>query len=242
MHPPRSPYPTPPTNPSLLQLLCECLLYACVIKQRQRTADIIDILGVLHSLSLRARSAGAGGDSLAAQQQAYCVLAAALCCLLPLENAEGKGGPHPWEACMLCNAPVLLFDCCNALVPSSCGSRFVRLLNRQPGKHCTLSFALCADREADERLLRELAASRELDSKVASFPVEDSYMAVVRLAWGCLLSEFGDESAAGSSQCTADPLFTSGAMPRPRAAHMPCLAALRICRPSCSSPARSHRQ
>jgi hypothetical protein len=28
---------------------------------------------------------------LAAQQQAYSVLAAALCCLLPLENAEGAG-------------------------------------------------------------------------------------------------------------------------------------------------------
>jgi hypothetical protein len=82
----------PPTHLPPSQLLCECLLYACCIQQRQRPADIIELLDVLHRLSLRARSGGGGGgDVLAAQQQAYSVLAAALCCLLPLENAEGAG-------------------------------------------------------------------------------------------------------------------------------------------------------
>lgn len=72
-----------------LQILCECLVYACCIRQRLTAADITDLVDLLHRLGLKARAAA--GD-LAAQQQAYVVLFAVLLTLLPLENAEGAGG------------------------------------------------------------------------------------------------------------------------------------------------------
>lgn len=69
-------------------MLCECLVYACCIRQRLTAADISDLIDLLHRLGLKARAAA--GD-LAAQQQAYVVLFAVLLTLLPLENAEGAG-------------------------------------------------------------------------------------------------------------------------------------------------------
>lgn len=140
------------------QVLCECLLYACCIRQRLTPADVSDLADLLHRLALRARAGG--GADLAAQQQAYVALFAALLALLPLENADG------------------------------------------------------ADLEADERLLRELAASQELDAKLgggggangsalcggasgAHGGAEEPHGAVLRLAWGVLLSQYGPESAAG---------------------------------------------
>lgn len=76
-------------HPPMLQVLCECLVYACCIQQRMTPSDVADLADLLHRLGLKAR-AGGGGD-LAAQQQAYVVLLAAMLTLLPLENAEGAG-------------------------------------------------------------------------------------------------------------------------------------------------------
>lgn len=42
LHPPPLCAPTTPTRP---QVLCECLLYACCIRQRLTTGDIADITG-----------------------------------------------------------------------------------------------------------------------------------------------------------------------------------------------------
>ena len=84
--------------PSPWQVLCECLVYACCIRQRLPAADVADLADLLHRLALKSRAAGPGssgavsGLGLAAQQQAYLVLLAALLALLPLENAEGAGG------------------------------------------------------------------------------------------------------------------------------------------------------
>jgi hypothetical protein len=74
---------------SWLQVLCECLVYACCISQRLTAADIADLVDLLHRLGLKAR-AGDGTD-LSAQQQAYCVLLSILLALMPLENAVGAG-------------------------------------------------------------------------------------------------------------------------------------------------------
>lgn len=79
-----------------LQVLCECLVYACCIRQRLTATDVADLVDLGHRLGLRARAAG--GD-LAAQQQAYVVLFAVLLALLPLENAEGAGVRGSGEAC-----------------------------------------------------------------------------------------------------------------------------------------------
>lgn len=60
-----------------------------------------------------------------------------------------------------------------------------------------------ADADADAQQLRELAASRELDQKIgqgaggaSAGAAEDPHGAVLRLAWGVLLSLHGPESAA----------------------------------------------
>ena len=71
------------------QVLCECLVYACCIRQRLPAGDVADLADLLHRLGLKARAGGSA--DLAAHQQAYCVLLAALLALLPLENAEGAG-------------------------------------------------------------------------------------------------------------------------------------------------------
>ncbi|KAL4441042.1 hypothetical protein ABPG77_010473 [Micractinium sp. CCAP 211/92] len=122
-------------------VLCECLVYACCIRQRLTAADISDLIDLLHRLGLKARAAA--GD-MAAQQQAYVVLFAVLLTLLPLENAEG------------------------------------------------------AELEADERLLRDLAGSADVDSKIGgSGAGEDAHGSVLKLAWGVLLSQYGPEHVAG---------------------------------------------
>ena len=54
-----------------------------------------------------------------------------------------------------------------------------------------------ADAEADERQLRELAACAELDGKLGGGAGDDPYAAVLKLAWGVLLSQYGPEHAAG---------------------------------------------
>lgn len=51
----------------LLQVLCECLVYACCIRQRLPAADVADLADLLHRLGLKAR-ANSGAD-LTAQQQ-----------------------------------------------------------------------------------------------------------------------------------------------------------------------------
>lgn len=120
-------------------VLCECLVYACCIRQRVQPADITDLVDLQHRLALKARA----GD-LAAVQQAYVVLLAVLLTLLPLENAEG------------------------------------------------------ADEEADERALRELASSQELDQKIGGGggTTDEPHGAVLKLAWGVLLSQYGTEQQA----------------------------------------------
>ena len=107
-HPPDSDlkFPRCPCSlPSPWQVLCECLVYACCIRQRLPAADVADLAELLHRLALKSRAAGpsaggtAAGVALAAQQQAYLVLLAALLALLPLENAEGAGGCHRCRCC-----------------------------------------------------------------------------------------------------------------------------------------------
>lgn len=56
-----------------------------------------------------------------------------------------------------------------------------------------------ADVEVDERLLRELAASKELDAKLGSGgSAEDAHGAALKLAWGVLLSQYGPDISAGA--------------------------------------------
>ncbi|KAL4457392.1 hypothetical protein ABPG75_012257 [Micractinium tetrahymenae] len=136
-------------------VLCECLVYACWIRQRLTAADITDLVDLLHRLGLRARAAT--GD-LAAQQQAYVLLFAVLLTLLPLENAEG------------------------------------------------------AELEADERLLRDLAGAAELDSKISGGGAgDDAHGAVLKLAWGVLLSQYGPEHVAGRAVQLVKDAASSGA-------------------------------
>lgn len=54
-----------------------------------------------------------------------------------------------------------------------------------------------ADAEADEHALRSVAASPELDAKLGGSAADDPHGAVLKLAWGVLLSQYGPESAAG---------------------------------------------
>ena len=142
------PPPPPSTTRAHLQLLCECLVYACCIQPRLPAADLCALSDLLHHLALRARGLGAGAALLAQQQQAYLVLLALLLTLLPLENAEG------------------------------------------------------GEKYADYCLLRELAGNRELDAKLGGAggaAADEPHAAVVRLAWGTLLSVAGAESAAGEA-------------------------------------------
>ena len=61
---------------------------------------------------------------------------------------------------------------------------------------------------ADERLLRELAGNRELNEKMSGLGSgggggiggEDAHCAILKLAWGVLLSQYGGESAAGEAE------------------------------------------
>jgi hypothetical protein len=68
--------------------LCQCLFYACCIKQRTTGTDIERLLDLLHHLSLHARTPGP--FQLAAQHQANLVLLSVLLTLLPLEDAQGE--------------------------------------------------------------------------------------------------------------------------------------------------------
>lgn len=68
--------------------LCQCLFYACCIKQRISGTDIERLMDLLHHLVLHVRSPGP--FQLAAQHQANLVLLSVLLTLLPLEEAQGE--------------------------------------------------------------------------------------------------------------------------------------------------------
>jgi Nuclear pore complex scaffold, nucleoporins 186/192/205 len=68
--------------------LCQCLFYACCIKQRISGADIERLLDLLHHLSLHVRTPSP--FQLAAQHQSNLVLLSVLLTLLPLEDAQGE--------------------------------------------------------------------------------------------------------------------------------------------------------
>jgi nuclear pore complex protein Nup205 len=68
--------------------LCQCLFYACCIKQRLSGSDIERLLDLLHHLSLHVRTPGP--FQLAAQHQANLVLLSVLLTLLPLEDAQDE--------------------------------------------------------------------------------------------------------------------------------------------------------
>lgn len=90
-----------------------------------------------------------------------------------------------------------------------------------------------AELEADERLLRELAASKELDTKLGGGGgPEDAHGAVLKLAWGVLLSQYGPESAAGAPGAASAPgagLGLSAGRRAVRAAALPASALADVC-------------
>lgn len=235
--------------PSAPQVLCECLVYACCIRQRLPAGNVADLAGLLHHLALKARSAGASsagaggagaggaaaGLALAAQQQAYLVLLAALLTVLPLENAEGAGRcPQLYAAPGLSAAASWLVVCVCQPAIESCtkacwaayllcglcglGEAYFALHNHDRTPVVPAPFPLscsftpgATEAEADERLLRELAANRELNEKMGGLGGsvvvggggglggEDAHCAALKLAWGVLLSQCGGESAAGEA-------------------------------------------
>lgn len=79
--------------------LCQCLFYACCIKQRISGTDIERLLDLLHHLALHVRTPGP--YQLAAQHQANLVLLSVLLTLLPLEDAQGEALAEDDEALSL---------------------------------------------------------------------------------------------------------------------------------------------
>lgn len=67
--------------------LCQCLFYACCIKQRMTPSDVERLLDLLHHMALHARTPGP--HQLTAQHQANLVLLSVVLTMLPLEDVSG---------------------------------------------------------------------------------------------------------------------------------------------------------
>ena len=72
--------------------LCQCLFYACCIKQRLNSVDVERLLDLLHHMGLHARTPGP--YQLSAQHQANLVLLSVLLTMLPLEDVGGDAQAH----------------------------------------------------------------------------------------------------------------------------------------------------
>ena len=201
-----------------MQLLCECLVYACCIRQRLPTADVCALV-----------RACAGGGVWGQQQRLGCVGTTAAPAR-PLASLPAPAHPSSSRRRPLPNAPsppphTHLFQPQVSLVhhlslrvkglPGDLSHQqqaytvlHATLLALLPLEGDTAAAAAAAGGGGaageggggDRGALRALAVARGVGEAVGAAPAGDQYGAVVKLAWGVLQAEHG-EVAEGERAC-----------------------------------------